>query len=257
MPKLLYSNETHGCGATIKLDSQETCMVSCAQSGVLVKSYRGRFGQFWINFCGSVLYNERIVSKAAETAMALEILFPVSLLPVKFENHVLNAFANAIWQCSTATEVSRVVHQAANPEESSISGENIHFQGNRGSITFGDKKPTINLFEGADGLTVMHGNAYLWVDDLVRFAEDKLAPQRLKDDAAIVRRWLGNQRGALTPDQREKFAQGFVQYLREGRAPSPALQESFNYFKAMPSAFNYNIPLDDTIRGVMARLLAV
>jgi len=189
--------------------------------------------------------------------MALDILFPVSLLPVKFENHVLSAFANAIWQCSTATEVSRVVHQAANAQESSISGENIHFQGNRGSITFDEKKPTINLFEGADGLTVMHGNAYLWVDDLVRFAEEKLAPQRLKDDAAIVRGWLGNQRGALTPDQREKFAQGFVQYLREGRAPSPALQESFNYFKAMPSAFDYNIPLDDKIRGVMARLLAV
>jgi hypothetical protein len=117
MPKLLYSTETHGCGATIKLDSQETCMVSCAQSGVLVKSYRGRFGQFWINFFGPVLYNEKVTYKAAQTSMALDILFPENRLPTAFHNPVLNTFANAIWHCSTAADVSRVLNEAITEAE--------------------------------------------------------------------------------------------------------------------------------------------
>ncbi|MGD1088786.1 MAG: hypothetical protein ABR955_08695, partial [Verrucomicrobiota bacterium] len=112
MPKLLYSTETHGCGATIKLDNQETCMVSCARSSVLVKSYQGRFGQFWINFFGAVLYNEKVLYKAAQTSMALDILFPENRLPTTFSDPVLNAFANAIWQCSTGGEISRVLNEA-------------------------------------------------------------------------------------------------------------------------------------------------
>ena len=40
MPKLVYSSEKLGCGATIELDSGDTCMISVAQSGVLVRSYK-------------------------------------------------------------------------------------------------------------------------------------------------------------------------------------------------------------------------
>jgi TPR repeat protein len=109
MTKILYSSETIGCGATFKLDSQETCLVSVAQSGVLVKSCRGRFGRLLIGSFGSVLYN---VHKAATTAMALNSLYPEKLIPITFRNPVLGAFANAIWQCSTAAEVSGVLNTA-------------------------------------------------------------------------------------------------------------------------------------------------
>jgi hypothetical protein len=42
-------------------------MISVAQSGVLVKSYHGKFGRFWISFFGPTLYNEKNVYLAAKT----------------------------------------------------------------------------------------------------------------------------------------------------------------------------------------------
>jgi len=81
MTKLLYSSETIGCGATLELDSKETCLVSVAQTGVLVKGYRGRFGRFWISFFGATLYREKNVYKAANTAAALDALFPATSRP--------------------------------------------------------------------------------------------------------------------------------------------------------------------------------
>jgi hypothetical protein len=109
MPTLLYfadpSNRYPGCGATIRLDNGEPCLLSIAQSGVLVKN--SRFGWF-----GAILYNEKNVYKAAETAMALDFLFPDNLLPAGFTDLVLKSFANAIWHCSTCAEVAVTLNEA-------------------------------------------------------------------------------------------------------------------------------------------------
>lgn len=93
MTKLLYSSETIGCGATLELASKETCSISIARTGVLVKSHRGRLG---ISFFGAILYRDNVY-KAANTAVALDALFPQRAVPVAFRNPVLAAFANAVW----------------------------------------------------------------------------------------------------------------------------------------------------------------
>jgi hypothetical protein len=50
MPKLVFSSEKHGCGATIEVDSQETCLVSVSQSGVDEPNhdgpYKHRYGAY-------------------------------------------------------------------------------------------------------------------------------------------------------------------------------------------------------------------
>jgi len=114
LPQLLYSSETIGCGATLQLDSGETCLVSVAQTGVLVKCYRGWFGRFCVSFFGSELYRERNVYNAAKTAIALDKLFRENNLPVTLKNPVLSAFTNAVWHCRTAAEVAMVLNEAAN-----------------------------------------------------------------------------------------------------------------------------------------------
>ena len=58
-----------GCGVTMQLDSGETCIVSVAQTGVLVKKPA-------FIFFGATLYNERDVYRAAQSAMTLRELFP-------------------------------------------------------------------------------------------------------------------------------------------------------------------------------------
>jgi hypothetical protein len=56
---------------------------------------------------GPILYDERDVYRAAQTGMALDALFPERKIPIPITNPVLRAFANAIWQCASATEVVR------------------------------------------------------------------------------------------------------------------------------------------------------
>ena len=109
MPKLIYSSEKVGCGATIELDNGEICSVSVAQVGVLVKTIKkGLLAQFF----GAKLYNEEVLHNAAATGMALNILYPNYAVNVRFKNPILASFTNAIWHCSTAAEVSTVLNTA-------------------------------------------------------------------------------------------------------------------------------------------------
>jgi hypothetical protein len=106
MPKLLYSSETLGCGATLELDSKEICLISVARrTGVRVKGFQGRFGRFWIGFFGSILYEEKNAYKLTQMIDNLNSFFPGRGLPIKFRNPALAAFANAVWHCSSAAEV--------------------------------------------------------------------------------------------------------------------------------------------------------
>jgi hypothetical protein len=106
--ELVHWSEMIGRGATMKLRSGEICLVSVARSGVLVKATRGRF----IGFFGTVLYNEKNAYKVVQTVMALDALFPVKIAAVTFRNPILTAYANAIWQCSTAAEVAITLNEA-------------------------------------------------------------------------------------------------------------------------------------------------
>ncbi len=117
MPKLLRSSETAGCGATIKLDNGEVVWVSIARIGVLVRHRDmsgGFFKTFLNSFLGATLYNEKNVYKGAQAAIALRLEFP-ELAPElpRFKNPVLSSFANAIWHCKSAAEVSIVLNEAA------------------------------------------------------------------------------------------------------------------------------------------------
>src|SRR5262245_9596898 len=115
MPKPLRSSETAGCGATIELDNGEVVYVSIAQVGVLVRLWNmkgGLFKSLMSNFLGPKLYNESSVYKNAQTARALSIMFPDQAPSLRFKNPVLAAFANAIWHCSSAAEVSIILNEA-------------------------------------------------------------------------------------------------------------------------------------------------
>jgi hypothetical protein len=110
MTKLVYSSERAGCGATIQLDSGDICIVSVAQAGVRVRTYRP--GRFLGSFFGPILYDEKNVYANAQTAQALSEQFPEQQPNLMFENPVLCVFANAIWHCSTPAEVAKVLNEA-------------------------------------------------------------------------------------------------------------------------------------------------
>ena len=113
MSTLIYSSETLGCGATIQLASGDFCIVSVAQSGVLVRSYsKGFLGRLLGSFFGPILFNEKNVYTCAQTAMTLSEQFPQKHPSLSFKNVVLSSFANAVWHCSSPAEVSVTLNQA-------------------------------------------------------------------------------------------------------------------------------------------------
>ena len=99
-----------GCGATVRFDTGEPCTLSIARIGILVKKSRLGFG-------GAVLYDEKNVYKAGNTAMALTYLFPEKRFPDGISNPVLRGFFNAILHCSSCAEVARTLNEAVSLAE--------------------------------------------------------------------------------------------------------------------------------------------
>ena len=115
MPELFDVDEKHGCNSTIKLDNGEHCLVSVAQSGVIVRSHRtdsflkAAFGSFF----GPILFEEKSPYEAAKLAMLLDIEYAdITCLP-EFKNPVLCAFVKAIWSCASAEQVCVVLNETS------------------------------------------------------------------------------------------------------------------------------------------------
>jgi hypothetical protein len=105
--KILFFSDSNatGCGATVMLASGEPCLLSIAQSGILVR--KSRHGIF-----GATLYDEKIVYINARRTGALAYLFPERLFPNGITNLNLRAFFNAILHCRSAVEVSVTLNEA-------------------------------------------------------------------------------------------------------------------------------------------------
>ena len=135
-------------------------------------------------------------------------------------------------------------------------------EGEQGRINIRPNARTIiTLAKTANASTFMHETAHDWLERLLTDAEHPQAPDDIKADVATVRKYLSNDGEALTKRQHERFARSFEQYLREGRAPSPALASVFAKFKQWLTAIYKSLqglgsPINDDIRGVFDRMLA-
>ena len=132
----------------------------------------------------------------------------------------------------------------------------------RGSILF-DKMRSwfrITLTGKANLSTFLHESGHAFLEMMRRDAEEGHAGTAA--ELAIIDTWLGRNAGEeYTTEQLEQFARGFEAYLREGKAPSPQLEEAFASFKAWlrfvyKSITQLDVELDDEIRGVFDRMLA-
>ena len=131
----------------------------------------------------------------------------------------------------------------------------------RGSITFGDGKTLVRLFEKADLSTVLHESGHLFLEVMTRLADRPEASAQLEADLATIRKWVGNKGGKWKRDQHEQFARGVEAYLFEGKAPSIELQSAFDRFRSwLVRIYRHitrlNVELNDDVRGVFDRMLA-
>lgn len=132
----------------------------------------------------------------------------------------------------------------------------------RGAITFGDDgKAVIHLFENADQSTIIHETGHLFLNNLEKFSAMEGASPQLKADFDTIKKWMGVESGKkIETKHHEKFARGFEQYLREGKAPRRELQSVFSRFKDWLTSLyktskDLKANLSDDARAVYDRLL--
>ncbi|QLG93702.1 hypothetical protein HZF02_17860 [Pseudomonas yamanorum] len=125
-----------------------------------------------------------------------------------------------------------------------------------------DRKFNIKLTDKANLSTFLHETGHFYLEVMGDLAARADVPDQVKQDYQTVLDWFGvKDRSGVKVDQHEQFARGFEAYLREGKAPSAALQSAFSRFKAWLTqiyrdASRLNVQLNDDVRRVFDRLLA-
>lgn len=131
----------------------------------------------------------------------------------------------------------------------------------RGSISFGDNRAIIRLFEGRDLSTLAHESGHLWLAELEFDVKHVGAGEQAKADWQTVLDFVGSTDGYITREQHELFARAFETYLMEGKAPSEGLRGVFRSFKNWLISIYRNLaalqaPISPEMRQVFDRLLA-
>lgn len=127
-----------------------------------------------------------------------------------------------------------------------------------------DDKKIIELFDQADFSTFVHESGHVFLEDLRMLATMEGAPEQVISDWEEVKKWTGYKEGADADTNRnahEKFAQGFEAYVRDGSAPTQALQRAFRQFAQWLTRIYQKVSMlggkpPKAIRDVMDRMLA-
>lgn len=142
-------------------------------------------------------------------------------------------------------------------------------------------RPIMRFMQEANASSFIHETGHEWLEQLAADAEHPLAPDQLKQDAAAALKWAGVEsradlntgwkgaRGRAARKAHEKFANGFMEYLREGVAPSKELAGVFAKFKNWLETIYRTVqhiirsvkpgeykPINEDIRNVFDRMLS-
>lgn len=156
-------------------------------------------------------------------------------------------------------------------EPAANGGQNIYInriagENSRGAIQIGEKIK-ISLTPNANASTLVHEIGHFFLFDMDRLAEnmaDSDIATRLVADRDVVRKWLGWQEGQeiWTTEQHEKFADGFLLYLKEGKTNTPGLKNAFRRFKRWLADFysqwfEEGETLSPEVQDIFANLLEI
>lgn len=132
-----------------------------------------------------------------------------------------------------------------------------------GMIQFLDDKTLITLTNASNATTFIHELGHFYLKDMKAYVETGKASEQYIKDWSEVKSWLNitDDQKELTVEQQEKFADGLVKYVGEGKAPSENLRRAFESFKkwilkAYKTLTGDNVELNDNIRAVFDRMLA-
>jgi hypothetical protein len=169
----------------------------------------------------------------------------------------------------------KITHKDGTPV---TQAERDEFLQNTGAprAAFNPSTNTISLTPQSDLSSFLHESGHYFLETLVTLAGEMegrtdLTPgeREVLADVNALMKWFGvpdlaTWTGLDFEEKRayhEQFARGFEAYLFEGKAPAVELHGLFQRFRAWLLSIyrelrNLNVELDDTVRGVMDRMLA-
>lgn len=233
---------------------------------------RNKDGDFQIiNFVASTYEKERSsINKWVEKGLLLgyDKTKGPNVLPRDFgSNSHLSRSANVTKTSANDKTLNPSVRPIVYQNETSIGDMYQNAGILRGIYTPGER--VITLMQSANESTFIHESGHYFLDVLTDVAMKENAPAQVKADVQTLMTWFGVKdleewRSLSIDEQRaahEQFARGFEQYLREGEAPSTALEKVFKAFKdwltkIYKSSEELQVEISPEVRAVYDRLLA-
>ena len=233
---------------------------------------RNKDGDFQIvNFVASTYEKERSsINKWVEKGLLLgyDKTKGPNVLPRDFgSNSHLSRSANVTKTLANDKTLNPSVRPIIYQNETSIGDMYQNAGILRGIYTPGER--VITLMQSANESTFIHESGHYFLDVLTDVAMKNDAPSQVKADVQTLMDWFGVKdleewRSLSIDEQRaahEQFARGFEQYLREGEAPSTALEKVFKAFKdwltkIYKSSEELQVEISPEVRAVYDRLLA-
>ena len=124
------------------------------------------------------------------------------------------------------------------------------------------RKMNLALLDGADKSTVFHELGHYYLEVMGDLVDSGDADESLRRDYATILKWFGvESRADITTEMHEKFADGHLVYLRDGKAPLPELRAAFRRFsrwlkKIGERLLGTDVKLTPEVRDVFDRLYA-
>ena len=118
----------------------------------------------------------------------------------------------------------------------------------------------IRLTKAADYSTFVHESAHFMLEMVARMANQESASSYITKQYDTICEYLGAEKGErFTREQHETFARSFEAYLKEGKAPTPALRSLFRKFadwlKHIYRSISLHVTLNKDIREVFDRMI--
>jgi hypothetical protein len=126
----------------------------------------------------------------------------------------------------------------------------------------------LGLLEAENKSTVFHELGHYYLELLGDLAEDPESSDDVREDYSKILNWLGvSDRSQITEAMHERFADGHLAYLEEGKAPSEDLRSSFQKFSSWLSKIGkqlfsstqnmgVDVNINEEVRGVFDRIYA-
>lgn len=218
-----------------------------------------------------------------EETEQLKVNIKDRMIKVGFRGNVAESYADVFseFYSTLAQRKGITVNEAwetygfniSNEAVEKVDADNVLFQtlaqDDRGRLTFNGVEMNIELLKNPDLSTVMHEAGHVFVEVLAKIDQEQDAPQQIKDDFKTLIEWAGFESVEkwhesdlnTRRDAHEKIADGFLNYLKEGKAPSSALRQAFNRIKdwlghLFRTGQFRDIELNKDVRAVFDRMLS-